>query len=170
MRRLQRFALVLSWLSAMPMLACAQVPETELKAAVIYNFMQFTQWPDKADADSALILCMPSENGLFDSMQRVASRGAGRQVTVIPITNAGIGDCHAVFLGEEDKRRASQFRRLLTGPVLSITDDASMMPGEAMILMSVEKNRIVFSVNNAKVVTSGLSLSSRLLRLARSVQ
>lgn len=170
MRRLPRFALALLWLLALSMPTYAQVPENELKAAVIYNFMQFTQWPDKTDAGSALILCMATENGLYDAMQRVARRAAGREVTVIPIKNAGVGDCHAVFLSEEDKRRATQFLRLLTGPVLSITDDASVIPGEAMIFMSVERNKIVFSVNNAKAVSSGLSLSSRLLRLAKSVQ
>jgi hypothetical protein len=170
MRRLLRLFLLLPWLASVPQPVHAQVQEDELKAAVIYNFMQFTQWPDKAGAGTPLNLCMSPENALYGALLRVAARSAGREVAVVPIINAGIGDCDAIFMSYEDKRKAGHFQRLLAGPVLSVTDDATVLPGEMMIVMSVERSRIVFSVNNARAVASGLSISSRLLRLARSVQ
>lgn len=149
--------------------AQAQVPESELKAAVIYNFVQFTQWPDKTV--NVLNLCVSPESGLYDALQKAVRKPAqGREVQVVPIMNAGSGDCHIVFVTYEDKRKLSQFQRLLTGPVLSITDDTAAPAGEVMIVMAMERNRIVFSVNNAKATSSGLTISSRLLRLARSVQ
>jgi hypothetical protein len=168
MRCLPRLFFTLLLLTQVWMPAYAQVSESELKAAVIYNFVQFTQWPDKSGS-SVITLCMSPESGLYAALQKVAARPAqGREVAVVPIVNAGSGDCQAVFMTYEDKRRLPQFQRLLTGPVLSITDDPAA--GDMMIVMSVERNRIVFSVNNAKAVSTGLSISSRLLRLARSVQ
>ena len=149
----------------------AQVQETELKAAVIFNFMQFTQWPDRPGAYSGINLCVSAENPIYEALLRAATKPVqGREVSIVPIVNAGIGDCHVVVMGGDDRRKAAQFQRLLVGPVLGISDDAGALPGEMIIVMGVERARIVFSVNNAKAVASGLSISSRLLRLARSVQ
>lgn len=156
-------------LLCLPAMAYAQVQESELKAAVIYNFVQFTQWPDKAGVQ--INLCVSPENRLHDDLQKIAARPTqGREVVIVPVMNAGIGDCHVVFMGGEDRRKSAQFQRLLAGPVLSITDDDALLPEDMIIVMSVERSRIVFSVNNAKAVSSGLSISSRLLRLARSVK
>lgn len=169
MRRLLRLLFLLLSPTALPV--HAQVQETDLKAAVIYNFVQFTQWPDKAGTTSTINICVSPENALYDALQKTAARPVqGREVVVVPMMNAGVGDCHVVFMSADDKRKSAQFQRLLAGPVLGVTDDAAVLPGEMIIVMSIEKSRIVFSVNNAKAVSSGLSISSRLLRLARSIQ
>lgn len=168
MRRWLSPVVLCLWLAGLAP-ACAQVQEEALKAAVIYNFVQFTQWPDKSNAP--LYLCASADNPLYEALQRaVAQPRQGREVIVVPIANAGPGDCHVVFMSNDDKRRAAQFQRLLAGPVLGVTDDPSSLPSEMTIVMSLERNRIVFSVNNARALASGLSISSRLLRLARSVR
>lgn len=166
------FLIVIMWLLAGMLPSYAQERESELKGAFIYNFVKFTQWQDRVDTNSTINVCASPESALYDALQRAENRpGRGREIVVVPLMNAGLGDCHVVVVTYEDNRKLAHIRRLLSsGPVLGVTDDPTALPGEMIIVMSMDRSRVVFSVNNTRAVSLGLSISSRLLRLARSVQ
>ena len=56
------------------------------------------------------------------------------------------------------------------GAVLSITDDPEILREGLLIGMALDGKRITFTIDNSRAAAAGLVLSSRLLRLARSVQ
>ena len=72
---------------------------------------------------------------------------------------------------EDDRGRAAMVRRIAgAGAVLSITDDPEILREGLLIGMALDGKRITFTIDNSRATTAGLVLSSRLLRLARSVQ
>jgi hypothetical protein len=84
-------------------------------------------------------------------------------------TNA-VAMCHVVFLGSWDvgalRRSVAATRGL---PVLTVSDAPRAMDAGVMIAMAYESNRVVFEVNLEPVKLAGLTMSSKLLRLARTV-
>lgn len=150
------------------------VPEYKLKAAFVYNFALFTDWPAEmlasggtfnicANPDSAVL---PELSGLGDKQVK------GRQVVVRKVTELdSMRTCHVLFLDSLDRARWGQIRKnLANASVLTVSDDSEISRDGAIIGLYLENNRIGFSVDLQAARQARLVVSSRLLRLARSVQ
>ena len=150
----------------------AQAPEHELKAAFVFNFVQFTQWPEGALSGSTLTLCVSPGTALQRALQTLdGKRVHERTLLVVPANAAAPGECQVVVSTAGDRQRLGTFKRLIgNGPVLSITDDSEQAHEGMLIALQVDAGRIVFSIDNTRASEAGLVLSSRLLRLARSVR
>jgi len=149
----------------------AQVDEAMLSAAYIYNFIQFTTWPPGGLSDSKLVVCA---NG--DSAPGAALAGLnGKTVSGRTWTSASLsrGDdpsgCNVIFL-EEGKPVSRQTREMLGSDrsVLVITTSALDAQG-TVIRLYTEGNHLRFDINNREAARRHLSLSSKLLQLARTV-
>lgn len=153
-------------------MAAEQVPEHELKAAFIYNFIQFTQWPEGQLKGSNLNVCVSQGTILHMALQAIAGKSAhGRVIALQPLPSAPVAGCHVLVAEMSDRPRLPQIRRAIsTEPVLTITDDPDLMRDGFMIGMLVEGNRIAFLVDNTRAAEVKLIVSSRLLRLAKSVR
>jgi hypothetical protein len=153
-------------------MAAEQVPEHELKAAFIYNFIQFTQWPEGQLKGSTLNVCVSPGNILHLALQAIAGKTAhGRAIALQPLPSAQVAGCHVLVAEMSDRARLPQIRRAISAEaVLTITDDPELMREGFMIGMLVEGNRIAFIVDNSRAAEVKLVISSRLLRLAKSVR
>lgn len=146
--------------------------EHDLKAAFIYNFVQFTQWPEGALKGGTINLCVSRGTILHMALEPIAGKTAhGKIVALTPFQNEAVTGCHVLVAESDDRNKLGQLRRLMAdGPVLTITDDPELMREGFMIGMLVESRRIAFIVDNTRATGARLTISSRLLRLARSVQ
>ncbi len=148
------------------------VPEHELKAAFVYNFTVFTEWPQEALAASApIVLCTGSASTLSPALQSLNDKVVnGHKLAVRPAA-AGLRACHVLILGSGDRERWGQIKRDLAGThVLTVSDDVTISQDGAMIALSMVNQRIGFDVDIKAARSARLQLSSKLLRLARSVQ
>ncbi len=142
--------------------------EKELKVAFLYNFALYTEWPSLPA--QGLVLCVLGRDELGTALDAFASRQVnGKPVLVRHLESAtDITDCHMVYLPEvPDAKSSNVARDLREKPILSVTDTAS--DGLATISLERSGNRLVFDINNTSARAAGLVLSSKLLRLARSV-
>jgi hypothetical protein len=149
-----------------------QVAEHELKAAFVYNFAVFTEWPQEALAASApIVLCTGSASTLSPALQGLNDKVVnGHKLAVRPAA-AGLRACHVLVLGSGDRERWGQIKRDLAGThVLTVSDDSNISQDGAMIALSMVNQRIGFDVDIKAARSARLQLSSKLLRLARSVQ
>lgn len=149
------------------------VPEHDLKAAFVYNFIQFTQWPVAGSVDGGTLnVCAGRASPLFTALQGIAGKLAnGRPIALYAIAEVRPELCHVLVVGETERAAAPLLlRQLGNSPVLTVTDDAELAQQGTMIGMSVEGGRIAFSIDNVRAQRAGLAVSSRLLRLARSVR
>jgi hypothetical protein len=169
-RPLLRLLAVALGLAAATAAHAEQAPEEELKAAFIYHFVQFTQWPK--DTGPQLTICAGRGSPLYAALEGIAGKPANdRRIALRPLADPAPGDCQVIVAGEADRSRLPQIKRASDGlPVLTVSDDPELAREGMIISMAVESGRISFSIDNTRAGKAGLVISSRLLRLAKGVQ
>lgn len=165
-------AAIATCLAASAGVCAQQVPEEDLKAAFIYNFVQFTQWPKEALKGELLTICASQGSALYGALQGVAGKAVNeRRIALYPLADAAAGNCQVIVATEIDRLRLPLIRRASEGgAVLTVTDDPELIREGMMIGMVVEAGRMSFIVDNTRAGKAGLVISSRLLRLAKIVQ
>ncbi len=156
-----------------PASASAQdVTEPALKAAFIYNFTKFTEWPaDAAPGEEPLVLCVLGDTAVADALAR-AVKGrvvAGHGMSVSSMAAGGPARaCHVLYISGVTARQATQ---LLAGvrdvPVLTIGDLADFTRLGGIARFFFEDGRLRFSVGLESARRAHLQISSRLLSLAK---
>ena len=173
-RRVATVALA-AFLLAVPRLNAQRALEYQVKAAYLYNIVNFVTWPPDAFSGPAdpLHVCVfgadPFGPILDTEMQNGTSNG--RPVAVIRTMDAAaLPDCELVFLPGGNTDRMDQAIRVTSQrPVLTVGESADFLRRGGMIAFVVDGGRVRFDVNLPVATARGLSLSSRLLQVARTI-
>ena len=149
------------------------VTEPALKAAYIYNFALFTEWPAEAvPAAGPLVICMTSDAAIGEALERAVKNRpiAGRRITVAPIAPGGSARaCHVLYVSGGSASRAKELVSGLRGaPVLTISDVEGFTELGGIALFFFDQGRLRFSVDIGAAKRAGLVINSRLLTLART--
>ncbi|MGV3591611.1 MAG: YfiR family protein [Gammaproteobacteria bacterium] len=158
--------------AALPPLFGAEtaLAEYQVKAAYLYNFISFTEWPETPDTE--LRLCVYGPDPFGDELDALHGKGVGgRRLTVVRISTVELLDgCHAAFLTSDVISNLPRILdQLRNRSVLTIADSPGAAVQGVAINMRKAGDRVVFDVNLDAVHAQGLSLSYRLLRLAEEV-
>ena len=159
-----------------PMRPMAQQIATadEVKAAFIFNFVKFVEWPSEVMPPGApLVLGVLGGEGIEESLRSYA-RGKtvnGRELVVRRVT---AGDDNSrlqlLFVGTAEQRRAADVIRRLDGnAVLTVSDVEPLSATGAVIALAMDQNRVRFDINLDAAERNRLRISSKLLALARVV-
>lgn len=157
-----------------PSLQAEPVPEYDLKAAFVYNFALFTDWPsDTTFERGTLNICVNPYSPVRHSLEEFQGKQVkGRRVAVHQlVTLEDLRTCHVLFVDVSDRGRWDRIKKgLATASVLTIADDQETAHDGIVISLAMSGNRIVFDVDTRAARNAHLVLSSKLLRLARTVQ
>lgn len=142
----------------------------DIRAEVIYNLLLFVGWPETMGTVRMPRLCVVAEGGLLHAIERQAGKPVrGLPLEVVPLATSGSVDgCAAVAIemGQpgvvERLGLAARSRSLLV-----IAEGENAVARGAMIGLVDSGGRIAFDINLAALKRSGLTISSKLLRLAR---
>lgn len=149
------------------------VGELELKAAYIFNFIQFIEWPD-SEGDSAheMSLCVSPFSPLKRPLSALEGKpaGKGRTLRVRLLEPGNLRQCRVVVLNNMDVEPALRALRTLPAAhgVLTVSDELTFVNPEIVIALAQRDGRIVFGISPDAASKAGLTISSRLLRLARA--
>lgn len=150
-----------------------QVPEYDLKAAFVYNFALFTEWPANTSFESgSLNVCINPSSAMREPLTRLNMRMVkGRKIVIRPVTAIdSLRACHVLFVDAGDRERWPQIRKAVANAsVLTVADDTDIGHDGSVISLAMEGNRIVFDIDTRAAASAKLVLSSKLLRLARTV-
>lgn len=148
-------------------------PANQLKAALIYNLMLFTEWPAAAMAENApLTLCLLKASPTALALAQLEQKSvAGHPLRVRQLNEGDSGlECKVIYLEKGEQARSLQIRKKLEGlSVLTISDRPDAIDEGAMIAIGEENNRLIFDINASAARQARLTISSKLLRLARKV-
>lgn len=143
-----------------------------VKAAYLYKFTPFVEWPASAfrGAASPFRLCIGGRDpfrGLMDRAARGRRVGDHPMVVVrLPIVTKGASDCHLLFLAPSRAQTPQQMLAAVAGqPVLTVADEALDASG-AMVQFVALDRRVRFEIRSDAVQASGLVLSSKLMALS----
>ena len=160
---------------ASPALAQAPANEAQVKAAFVYNFLKFIEWPSNTfvGPQDSLIVGIIGGGTTANATARLL---AGKLVSGRPIgirrLEAGdaIGAFHAIFIGELEPRSAERaLNAVEADAILSIGEDPGFVHRGGIIGLLVEGQRVRFEINADAAERASLKISSKLLALARIV-
>jgi|RhiMethySRZTD1v2_1073278.scaffolds.fasta_scaffold04556_12 uncharacterized protein DUF4154 len=150
------------------------VTEPSLKAAFIYNFAKFTEWPaDVLAGSTPFTACVLGDAPIGDALERSVK---GRQLVghVIAVQRVApdgpLKSCHLLYIsGLKAAQIAGIVDAIKGAPVLTISDvdDFARMGGIAHVF--VENGKMRFDLNLELAKRARLQLSSKLLVLAARV-
>ena len=140
-----------------------------LRAAFLYTFAIFTEWPAE-EAGDPITLCVVDEAPVAAALtQIVAGRSVlGRAITVRVATAGNLRACHVLYLPGANVARA--LAEVSGARILTIGDGAAFVGQGGMAGLYLEGERMRFAVNPESAARAGVRLSSRLLGLARIVK
>lgn len=172
--RLALAACLATGLAAPP--AAAQLGEHDVKAAFLYNFAKFVEWPAEAfpGPDAPITYCVFAEDTFFSKLEALlqGEKVEGRRLALRrPAEVDDLAGCQVLFLGGSGSGRQE---RILAGlgraSVLTVGEDEGFLDRGGIIGFRIEAGRVRFDVDLAAAERARLKLSSKLLRVASRVR
>jgi len=148
----------------------ASYAEHEVKAAYLYNFTKFVEWPD---GKPVLQFCLLGKNAVTAALEAFKDKtvGARRLVLTYPDASSNLAECDLLFIGEQEDRHLERILAVTQGRrMLVVGDGEGNAQRGTMINFYSDGGKIRFEINYAAVRRSGLKVSSKLLSLGRMVE
>jgi YfiR/HmsC-like len=175
LRKIIFFGLSLGLLLAAE-LGRAQTPprptEYQLKAAFLYNFAKFIDWPPEALADEKepFIIGVLGDNPFGNDLeQTVAAKKINDHTISIQSfhTAAEAAHCQILFISKSEEKHFSEIIQALHGTaVLTVSENDGFIKTGGMVNFVKEDNKIRFQINDEAAKANRLKISSKLLSLA----
>jgi hypothetical protein len=176
MNAIRRWSLV----SAVALIAVPAQPgaqsasdEYRLKAAFVYRFPQFVEWPASAVQDSQTVdLCVLQPNPFGSELEQLVDgeslSGRPLRVRVVSAPDA-LSGCHALFAGDRSDGAAAALKAVAGRPVLTVGESDQFLDAGGIIALKVVDRRVRFEVNASNAQKAGLRINAQLLNLAAAV-
>lgn len=155
--------------------AQSRVDEYQLKAAFLFHFAQFVEWPPDAlkNPDGSFLFCVVGEGPFHGDLERIVEGKllADKLVHVQHIKQLQDSQgCYVVFIGaNESKQIALSTSNLRKLPVLTVGESDDFLRQGGIIRFCLEDRKVRFEINQQAAGDAHLKISSRLLLLAKTV-
>lgn len=166
---------LLAWLLAAAAGAADEYDEYAVKAALLYNFTKFVEWPEAAFArgDAPFRICVLGPDPFAERLDRIQSQSTrNRRIQIARYAEAAAppGDCQILFIGNGvDLRQSAILDGLRGKPVLTVGESPEFVSAGGVIALIRQGDRVGFEVNAAAAAAASLGISSQLLKIARRV-
>ncbi len=171
-----------SWLAMLVIVQCvaaspanaagAATDEFALKAAFLYNFTRFVEWPESAfaSAQDPFRMCVTGEDPFGNRLVALRQRRVGDRAIRVeyPTTVDALGRCQMIYIGDATPAdlRAAALRRDPTS-MLTVSSDSSFARQGGMVALVTEAGRVRLHINLVAVRSSPLRFSAKLLEIAQ---
>ncbi len=148
--------------------------EYQVKAAMLYNFAKFVEWPaDSFGGDSRITFCLVGNSPLNGPMQSMQGKQVkGRTVSIRQITSPDdVVTCQVLFIPQSEQLRLPAYlQQAKNYSILTVSDMERFAASGGMIGFYEEGNQLRFEISLETAQKRHLQISSHLLKLARSVR
>lgn len=148
--------------------------EYGVKAAFLYNFTKFVEWPEKklGDDRSPIVIGVlgtdPFEGELRDAVKGRKVKGRDIEVFHFADGEAAKG-AHMLFVSADASAKALRGALGAYG-VLTVGESAAFTRGGGIITFRMRDDRLAFEINTAAAERAGLKISAQVLKLATVVR
>ncbi|OPY83089.1 MAG: hypothetical protein A4E65_00725 [Syntrophorhabdus sp. PtaU1.Bin153] len=173
-------AVAIAVISTMLFLCCpgsAHGTEQEylVKTAFLYNFAKFIEWPPTVFGDKAepLAICVVGQDCFGNTLRMLKNKTVeGRIIAVRKgVKTNDIDGCHVLFISGSEKENLQQILKAVRGvPVLTVGDTDGFARAGVMINLVPVGSRIGFEINLGAVEETPLKISSKLLKLGKTIR
>jgi hypothetical protein len=169
------FAVVLAGAFVTIPISAQAVGEYELKAAFVYNFARFVEWPVQAfkEPSDPIKVCILGENpfgrALDNALQGKAVGSRAFVLEQISDPRHAIG-CHILFVSASERKHLRAILEVITSGVLTVGDMDGFAAQGGVVNFKLEDSKIRFEINVAAAGQQSLRVSSKLLSVAKVVR
>jgi hypothetical protein len=149
--------------------------EYQVKAAYIFNFLKFVEWPEDPGPDPhgkwviGFVGDTPVAEELIHLVEGKNVLGRDLQVKKFQATD-NLHGCNILFIGESERKRMPSILSELRGSsVLTVAEMDNFIGAGGMIQFVTEDSRVRVAIDVGATGRAHLKVSSKLLSLARSV-
>lgn len=143
----------------------AEGTDAQVKAAFVFNFMRYVDWPDGAPTEPLVVCQSGGRNPALAALE--GRQMKGREVRVRLVDNDPAG-CHVLVFGE-GSGNAALLRRAQGRPILTVGDGWSFLEDGGVLALAVVDGKMAFGANLEAARRSNLRLGSQMLKLARRI-
>ncbi|MCU0786062.1 MAG: YfiR family protein [Verrucomicrobia bacterium] len=150
----------------------APLSEYRLKAAFLFNFAKFVEWPPEAfvGPKSPMVIGVLGDNPFGTELEEtVRNKVINERPVVVKVFQppAAATNCHILFISTSEKKRLPEiFESLRRASVLTVGETDGFTETGGMINFVPEGNKMRFQINDEAARKAKLSISSKLLSLA----
>lgn len=168
-------AVHLPWGACWAESATPMVRESSVKAAFLYRFADFVEWPPDVfpQAGQPFVIGVSGDGDVARDLEQLVK---GRTIEGRPVAVRRIAEpdapsgVHLLFLGHRRESRLREILEALTGPVLVVTEQAGALRLGSVLNFIPEGGRVRFSASMASAEARSLKLSARLLAVAQAIE
>ena len=150
--------------------------EYKVKAAFLYNFTKFVEWPQQAfrSPGDPLTICILGENPFGSALTEMANASTlnGRRVGEREIRSTQEANgCQILFISSSERYQVRAIMKELQGAsILTVGDVPGFARLGTIVDFILQDNKVRFEFNTAAAARAQLKISSKLLSLANIVR
>jgi hypothetical protein len=156
-----------------------QLPEYEIKAAFLYHFGKFIEWPEETKGiprPEFFQICILGDDPFGKSMNAFQGKTIRAQKVLVSRI-ASIDEisenspCRILYVSPSEKNDLSAILIKVKGyPVLTVADQKDGADAGAMINLITLDQRVRFEINLKAALNAGIQINSKLLKLAVQIK
>jgi hypothetical protein len=156
--------------------AMGQIDEYQVKAAFLFNFAKFVEWPAKSfpKPSDPIVICIVGQNPFGDHLKQAIQGKVweGRTFAIVQIADLPPNSrCQILFVNSSERQRFRSIAGSLKGsPILTVGETPGFIDDGGIINLKLEGGKIRFEINIEAAEQAQLTLSSKLLSLAQIVK
>jgi len=149
--------------------------EYMIKAAFIYNFAKFIEWPSSTSLSPNFNVCILGADPFGKEVETIKGKKIGMsKISVSYIKSIEefpkIKDCQILFISYSEKHNiAAILNKTDRLPILTIADQKNAAQSGVIINFIVEDKKVRFEINNREALKAGIKIRSDLLNLAMKI-
>jgi YfiR/HmsC-like len=152
-----------------------QVSEYQLKAAYLFNFLKFVQWPDSVfqNNSSPIIIGILGQDPFGSTLDKIIHNEKidNHPIIIKRYTSLDQLDyCHALFVSSSEQGNVQKvLKDIGNSSILTVSDIDDFGTNGGDIGFYIENNKLRFTINIKSLKQADIKISSRLLRLAKII-
>lgn len=151
-----------------PAFAAEAASEQSVRAALVFNFIKFTEWPAAAEGNPQLRVCIASNDPVQLAALEALNERLVRGKPLAALRFRRQADCDVIY-ADSRQRWNEILEQTPKGRALTIGGYPGFAANGGMIEISLQEGSARFDINLLEAKRAGLRIYPQLLRLARRV-
>jgi hypothetical protein len=150
--------------------------EYDLKAAFVYQFTHYTEWPAESfeDSTSPIVVAVVGEDPFRGALERAVrdKTVGGRSLAYRHFANANaLEPCHVLYVSPSERQQLGQIvRDAQDFAALTVADTEDFTREGGMVRFLTENKKVRFEIRRKAVEAAGLRIKAQLLKAGHIYQ
>jgi len=152
--------------------------EYQIKAAILFNVLKFTDWPAANAPSESLVVGIVGKDpfgGMIDKVFSGKKKGKSsivikRYPSLTGLTDSDLGEIHAVFVTDGEIKGIGEMRAKLESAGILIIGESDGSAANGHVAIPVKKGKVKIQVNKGLLEAAGFKMKSKLLQSAEIVK